>query len=141
MKTRWLLLTNLALLLSSAALATNRRKADCAKVSPLEKLLPGWGRTAKNLQKLPSGAKLCGTSEMGTVSIASDLTGKAIEDFYTPLFAAAGCKPLTCKSNMGIQTDCTCPALDRWGKMQPSAGRVLTQTDDAAYQLYSPYSP
>ena len=88
----------------------------------------------RELQKLPPGGTVCGFDVMGGVFVLSGLEGKALESFYTPLFAAVDCKPLTCQSNGGIQTECNCPT-----PKNKYAGRLLTKPGDLVYQLY--FSP
>ena len=94
---------------------------------------PGsWGSIPKELQKLPPGAKLCGSSDFVTF-IASPLEGQAMHDYYAPLMAKAGCPNLTCKVHMD-QTDCSCEHKNRIGK--PAIGRLLTGTGLELYKLF-----
>ena len=95
----------------ATALATSRDNRDVCKrfASQFQGqgMTPGdWGSIPKQLQKLPAGAKLCGSTGFVTV-VASPLEGKALQGYYTPLMAKAGCPALTCKIS-AAQTDCSC---------------------------------
>jgi hypothetical protein len=132
---RFLLLASLCSLLASSALAAKRSKIECAKVS-INKLQAGWGDIPAALQKLPPGANLCGTNAAGVAFILSELDTPALGKFYTPLFAAVGCKPLACKKDSLGQEQCSCPKANARGKVEPEAGYVLAQPYDQAYQLF-----
>jgi hypothetical protein len=123
-----------SLCLLSAPAFAKRIKIDCAKVS-VTKLEPGWGKLPPVLQKLPPGAKRCGTAGGGGVFITSALDRNALEKFYKPLFASLGCK-LTCKKDEFLKTDrCDCPKTGSGG-LAPDTGYIHLQPHDQAYQLF-----
>ena len=119
-----------AFVATSALAKPKRSKIECAKVS-INKLKPGWGKIPTALQKLPPGASLCGVNAADVAFITSELDAPDLEKFYAPLFAAAGCKQLTCKQNMFKTTECVCA---KGGDSR--AGGVTPQPYDQAYQLY-----
>jgi hypothetical protein len=125
----------------TTALATSRQDKDVCN-HYAHQLLEGpsglkagdWGTVPQELQKLPPGAKLCGSQGGGFLTvIASPLEGKALQDYYTPLMAKAGCPNLTCKINLA-QTDCSCQHPTKYGG--PGTGRLLTDTGLALYKLF-----
>ena len=128
---RFALFSAACVVVAVPALAKPKRgKIECAKVS-MTKLESGWGKIPAALQKLPPDASLCGVSGTDTAFVLSALDAQALEKFYTPLFAAVGCKPLTCKPNPFKTMVCACP---KGG--DPRAGSITLQTYDQAYQLF-----
>ena len=65
--------------------------------------------------------------------VASPLEGKALQDYYKPLMANAGCRELVCKIT-NVQTDCSCQYKNRGGSM--GTGRVLTDAGLEVYKLF-----
>src|SRR5579863_4570126 len=121
----------------ATALATKRDSRDVCKHFAKQVqgfgMKPGeWGPIPKELRELPPGAKLCGSTGFVTV-IASPIEGKALQDYYTPLMARAGCRNLSCQIN-SVQTDCNCQHTDRSGHSWP--GRVLTDAGLEVYKLF-----
>jgi len=121
-----------ALVATSVLAKPKRDKIECAKVS-ITKLQPGWGKIPAGLQKLPPGASLCGVNAAGVAFITSALDAPELQKFYAPLFASAGCKPLTCAVDAFKTTECVCP---KGG--DPRAGSVIPQPYDQAYKLSAP---
>ena len=136
MRVTRLILIAVCVLASSAPFAKPKRsKIECSDAS-MTKLKPGWGHVPPALQKVPPGASLCGVNAADVAFVVSELDAKALETFYAPLFAAVGCKPLTCKPGQFTPMECLCSKADRRGKVDPRAGYVLPQPYDQAYQLF-----
>jgi hypothetical protein len=105
--------------------APKRRKVSCQEVAAnTPEFTPGsWGAVPPELQKVPPGSELCGSSNVGLpgqVFFASPLFGKSLEAFYVPLFAKAGCK-MTCKVK-NQQTSCTCDRVFKYTAIVTSTG-------------------
>lgn len=83
-------------------------------------------------QAAPAAPTWFGATMMSAV-VASPLTGKELEAYYTPLFEKAGCSQMTCTIS-SRQTDCICHHPDRWG--HPTVGRTLTDPGLAMFQVY-----
>lgn len=92
-----------------------------------------WGNIPKEVQAVPPGAQHCGSMDLfDQALVVSELTGKALETFYAPLFAKAGCEPFTCKDEATgddtMQTRCQC---DGDGFL----GAISTDVHDEAYTI------
>ena len=133
-----------ARVLEAAPGGSPRSKLKCSELIPKAEeaskavnmemeIKPGsWGGVPPELQKLPSGAELCGSvGLMNQAVIASGLTRQDLEAFYAPLFASLGCQPFKCEDETRgseVQTSCTCRGNGNFGT-------VVTDVSVESYAL------
>ena len=123
---------------NAAGAAASRKKLTCDEFrADMERstkavgfpmtLKPGdWGKTPAPLRGLPPKAALCG-STMDSVFIASPLTGKELEAYYTPILTKMGCKQVKCEFS-DKKTSCSC-------RVTGGMARVGTEELSEAYAI------
>lgn len=123
---------------SAAGDAPKRKKVTCEEFRadteksskavgyPMVLKANDWGKTPAPLRALPPKASLCGSAD-NTVFVASPLTGKDLEAYYTPILQKLDCKPVTCEFTEK-KTSCSC-------KVDRGIVRIGTEELNEAYAI------
>ena len=111
---------------SCAELRADVERSSKAVGMPMVLKAGDWGKTPAPLRALPPKASLCGSSEMNAM-IASPLTGKDLESYYTPILVKMGCKKVECELGEK-KTSCSC-------RVTGGFARIGTEELSEAYDI------